>query len=93
MFCNCRQLEYGQLEHVGPLAQSLVGNIVEFLYEHGNQEKTGGNSELVKSCDKLRRSAAAKPMDAQKIMANVTELGKQFTGVVDTVLTRQIKVS
>jgi hypothetical protein len=94
-----RQLDYGKMEHVGPLVQSLVGLVTEFLHEHCNkQEGTGKESEaqhkkLLEVCDCLRLTAAKQPPNKEQLTSEITELGNQFTCIVDNILTQHISVS
>lgn len=92
-------MDYGKTEHVGPLVQSLVGLVTEFLHEHCNkQEKTGKESEakhkkLTEVCDRLRLTAAKQPPNKEQLTSEITELGNKFTRIVDNILIQHISVS
>jgi hypothetical protein len=93
-----RQLDYGKMEHVGPLVQSLVGLVTEFLREHcSQQEEDGKESEAKKNltevCDQLRLTAAKQPPSTEQLTSEITELGNKFTRIVDNILIRHISVS
>jgi hypothetical protein len=94
-----RQLEYGKMEHVGPLVQSLVGLVTEFLHEHCNKEETNGkdpearHKKLTEVCDQLRLTAAKQPPNKEQLTSKITELGNKFTRIVDSILIQHISVS
>lgn len=93
-----RQLDYGKMEHVGPLVQSLVGLVTEFLREHcSQQEENGKESEAKKNltevCDQLRLTAAKQPPNKEQLTSEITELGSKFTQIVDNILIQHISVS
>ena len=93
-----RQLDYGKMEHVGPLVQSLVGLVTEFLREHcSQQEEDGKESEAKKNltevCDQLRLTAAKHPPNKEQLTSEITELGNKFTRIVDSILIQHISVS
>ncbi|PSN45369.1 hypothetical protein C0J52_07538 [Blattella germanica] len=91
----CQQLEYGKMEHVGPLVQSLVGHVSEFLQEYCNKEKGTNNADekkLVEICDRLRLIAAKQPPDKEEITSEITCLGNTFTNIVDKTLSQHISV-
>jgi hypothetical protein len=87
------------MEHVGPLVQSLVGLVTEFLHEHCNkQEKNGkepdsNHKKLTEVCDRLRLTAAKQPLNKEQLTSEITELGNKFTRTVDNILTQHISVS
>lgn len=87
------------MEHVGPLVQSLVGLVTEFLHEHcNNQEKNGKEPEarhkkLTQVCDQLRVTAAKQPPNKEQLTSKITELGNTFTRIVDSILIQHISVS
>ncbi|XP_067000307.2 protein inscuteable homolog [Anabrus simplex] len=85
----CRQLELGTMEHIGPLVQSLVGHICEFLRKNGPPED---DPSLVAACDRLRMDGAQATPDRDTLTSDVTTLGHTFTRVVDQVLTQHITV-
>ena len=93
-----RQLDYGKMEHIGPLVQSLVGLVTEFLREHcSQQEEDGKESEAKKNltevCDQLRLTAAKHPPNKEQLTSEITELGSKFTRIVDSILIQHISVS
>jgi hypothetical protein len=93
-----RQLDYGKMEHIGPLVQSLVGLVTEFLREHcSQQEEDGRESEAKKNltevCDQLRLTAAKQPPNKEQLTSEITELGCKFTRIVDNILNQHISVS
>jgi hypothetical protein len=87
------------MEHVGPLVQSLVGLVTEFIHEHcSKQEETGKESEaerkkLTEVCDRLRATAAKHPLNKEQLTSEITELGNKFTNIVDNILIHHISVS
>lgn len=87
------------MEHVGPLVQSLVGLVTEFIHEHCNkQEETRKQSQteqetLTEVCDRLRITAARHPPNKEELTSEITELGNNFTNIVDNILTHHISVS
>jgi len=85
------------MEHVGPLVQSLVGLVTEFLREHCSQQEDGKESEAKKNltevCDQLRLTAAKQPPNKEQLMSEITELGNKFTRIVDNILIQHISVS
>jgi hypothetical protein len=87
------------MEHVGPLVQSLVGLVTEFLHEHCNkQEKTGKEPEarhkkLTEVCDQLRLTAAKESPNKEQLTSKITEVGNKFTKIVDSILIQHISVS
>lgn len=88
-FCS-RQVECSQLEHVGPLVQSLVGHIIEFLT--ATKENSRESKELLKACDRLKIGAGKQLLEQKELEQQVTTLGKAFTHLVDELLVKQIKV-
>lgn len=85
-----RQVECSQLEHVGPLVQSLVGHIIEFLT--ATKENSRESKELLKACDHMKVSAGKQQLEQTELEQQVTALGKAFTHLVDELLVKQIKV-
>jgi hypothetical protein len=87
------------MEHVGPLVQSLVGLVTEFLHEHCNkQEKTGNEPEakhkkLTEVCEQLRLTAARQPPNKDHLTSKITELGNKFMRTVDNILIQHVSVS
>ena len=86
------------MEHIGPLVQSLVGLVTEFLREHcSQQEEDGKESEAKKNltevCDQLRLTAARQPPNKEQLTSEITELGNKFTRIVDNILIQHISVS
>lgn len=86
------------MEHIGPLVQSLVGLVTEFLREHcSQQEEDGRESEAKKNligvCDQLRLTAAKQPPNKEQLTSEITELGSKFTRIVDNILNQHISVS
>ncbi|XP_069679200.1 protein inscuteable homolog [Periplaneta americana] len=94
----CQQLEYGKMEHIGPLVQSLIGLVTEFLHEHCKKGDEGGKDsqvdrkKLVEVCDRLRLTAAKQPPDKDQLTSEIAELGNKFTGIVDNILIQHISV-
>lgn len=85
-----RQVDSGQLDHVGPLVQSLVGHINEFMQtcKTSKSEKQA----LTSACEKLKNLAFSSSLDRHKLTVETTALGRTFTNCVDTLLYKQIKV-
>ena len=85
------------MEHVGPLVQSLVGLVTEFLREHCSQQEDGKEPEAKKNltevCDQLRLTAAKQPPNKEQLTSEITELGNKFTRIVDNILIQHISVS
>ncbi|KAJ9578976.1 hypothetical protein L9F63_024915, partial [Diploptera punctata] len=86
----CQQLEYGKMELFGPLVQSLVGHMSEFVQEHCNEDEDG--KKLVEVCDRLRLITAKQPPDKDEITAETATLGNKFTTIVDKILIQHISV-
>jgi hypothetical protein len=79
------------MELVGPLVQSLLGHITEFLHEQCKEEDEV--KDLVQVCDQLRLSAAKQPPDKEEITVETATLGNKFTTVVDNIIIHHISVS
>ncbi|KAG8261869.1 protein inscuteable homolog isoform X2 [Homalodisca vitripennis] len=82
-----RKVEQGHLEHVGPLVQSLLGHISELL-----AVTESDCSELLAASEGLRALATAAQPQQPALSESVSRLGLAFTGVVDDLLARQIKL-
>lgn len=86
------------MEHIGPLVQSLVGLVTEFLREHCSQQEEAvkeseAKKNLTEVCDQLRLTAAKQPPNKEQLTSEITELGNKFTRIVDDILTQHISVS
>ncbi|XP_054262354.1 protein inscuteable homolog [Macrosteles quadrilineatus] len=88
-----RRVEQEQLEHVGPLVQSLLGHMTELL---AVVELPSSSSEccgqLVAAGELLRTASSAKTLQQQQLVESVTRLGRAFTSVMDHLLAQQIKL-
>ncbi|XP_049766335.1 protein inscuteable homolog [Schistocerca cancellata] len=84
-----RQLDYGGLEHVGPLAQSLSGHILEFCQEVSPTD-TNIEQQLESACDRLRSVAAASQLDADQIAEKTMELEHHLSALLDHTLKQHI---
>lgn len=84
----CRQIDSSKWELIGPLSQSLLGHIEQFL------EAYQVASPLMRSeIEALRSEAFREPPLGDKLKVKISSLGKSFASVVDTILFDQIHVS
>uniref|UniRef100_A0A8D9AB09 Protein inscuteable homolog n=1 Tax=Cacopsylla melanoneura TaxID=428564 RepID=A0A8D9AB09_9HEMI len=81
-----RQIEKFKWDLIGPLSQSLLGHIEQFLSDYQV------SSPLMRTeCDALRGEAFREPPTGDKLKTRISSLGKSFATVVDTILFDQIK--
>ncbi|KAI5732661.1 hypothetical protein M8J76_002893 [Diaphorina citri] len=82
-----RQIEKIKWELIGPLSQSLLGHIEQFLSDYRV------SSPLMRSeCEALRSEAFREPPSGEKLKTRISSLGKSFATIVDQILFDQIKV-
>ncbi|XP_039295367.1 uncharacterized protein LOC111052039 [Nilaparvata lugens] len=74
----------------GPLVQSLVGHINEFMQTCRTSKSD--KQTLTAACDKLKSLAFSASPDRHSLTVETTVLGNTFTNSVDTLLYKQIKV-
>lgn len=83
-------MEGSDLEHVGPLVQSLLGHISELVAVTDVADSNCG--ELLAAIERLRALASSPHPPQPQLADGVARLGKAFTDIVDHLLAQQIKV-
>lgn len=83
-------MEGSDLEHVGPLVQSLLGHISELVAVTDVADSNCG--ELLAAIERLRALASSSHPPQPQLADGVARLGKAFTDIVDHLLAQQIKV-
>lgn len=83
-------MEGSDLEHVGPLVQSLLGHISELVAATDIADSNCG--ELLAATETLRALASSPHPPQLQLAEAVACLGKAFTNIVDHLLAQQIKV-